>query len=205
MPTITALTAWVLKPSSRGAFLDYRQALGRCASEPLGSQPSVSAIPTAASRRRRLATDRGMGSARLAARPSLSERRPTPNRSISNRFALPLGLEGPAFYVPRTKMGRPAHDNSGRNQESANHREEMEPGARDVPEAAAIPGTGTRLRPSRVARMAPMRREPFRGRRAKCERGWGLALRFSRDLEPFSWGAESASQEPRRCCRKGFT
>ena len=27
--------------------------------------------------------------------------------------------KGQAFYVPRTKMGRPAHDNSGRNPESA--------------------------------------------------------------------------------------
>jgi hypothetical protein len=50
-----------------------------------------------------------------------------------NRFACLSGKEGLAFYVPRTKLGRPAHDNSGRNPESADHREEMEPGAGDVP------------------------------------------------------------------------
>jgi hypothetical protein len=73
------------------------------------------------------------------------------------------------------------------------------------PEAAAIPRTGTRLRHSRVARMAPMRREPFALAAPSASGAGALALRFSRDLEPISWGAESASQEPPRCCRKGLT
>jgi hypothetical protein len=55
------------------------------------------------------------------------------DRMQLNRFACLSGKEGLAFYVPRTKMGRPAHDNSGRNPESADHLEEMEPGAGDVP------------------------------------------------------------------------
>jgi hypothetical protein len=76
-----------------------------------------------------------------------------------NRFALPVGLGRPAFYVPRTKMGRPAHDNSGRSPESADQK--WNRALETFPEAAAIPRTGTRLRHSRVARMAPMRREPF--------------------------------------------
>jgi hypothetical protein len=63
------------------------------------------------------ATSRG---ARLAARPSLSERWATPRIGCSS-IGSPASRarNGPAFYVPRTKMGRPAHDNSGRNPESA--------------------------------------------------------------------------------------
>jgi hypothetical protein len=50
------------------------------------------------------------------------------------------------------------------------------------PEAAAIPRTGTRLRPSRVARMAPMRRETFALAAPGASGAGALALRFSRDL-----------------------
>jgi len=56
------------------------------------------------------------------------------------------------------------------------------------PEAAAIPRTGTRLRHSRVARMAPMRREPFALAAPSASGAGALALGFSRDLEAISHG-----------------
>jgi hypothetical protein len=58
-------------------------------------------------------------------------------------------------------MGRPAHDNSGRNPESADHREEMEPGARNVPGSCGDSANGHPAPFFGVARVAPMRREPF--------------------------------------------
>ena len=122
-----------------------------------------------------------------------------------NRFACLSGKEGLAFYVPRTKMGRAAHDNSGRNPESADHREEMEPGAGDVPGSCGDSANGHPAPSFEGSANGSDAAGAIRARRAECERGWALAPRFSRDLEPIPWGAESASQELPRGCRKGLT
>jgi hypothetical protein len=90
-------------------------------------------------------------------------------------------------------MGRPAHDNSGRNPESADHREEMEPGARDVPGSCGDSANGHPA-PSfegsaNGSDAAGGIREGARGRRAPpplaapgASGAGALALRFSRDL-----------------------
>ena len=102
-------------------------------------------------------------------------------------------------------MGRPAHDNSGRNPESADHREEMEPGAGDVPGSCGDSANGHPAPSFEGSANGSDAAGAIRARRAESASGAGaLALRFSRDLEPISWGAESASQEPPRCCRKGL-
>ena len=91
-----------------------------------------------------------------------------------NRFACLSGKEGLAFYVPRTKMGRAAHDNSGRNPESADHREEMEPGAGDVPGSCGDSANGHPAPSFEGSANGSDAAGAIRARRAEGERGWGV-------------------------------
>ena len=106
-----------------------------------------------------------------------------------NRFACLSGKEGLAFYVPRTKMGRRPMTTAVATRRVRITARKWNRALETFPEAAAIPRTGTRLRHSRVARMAPMRREPFALAAPSASGTGALALPFSRDLEPISWGA----------------
>jgi hypothetical protein len=128
------------------------------------------------------------------------------DRMRLNRFALPLGLgRGRRFTSLVRKWAARPMTTAVATRRVRITAKKWNRALETFPEAAAIPRTGTRLRPSRVARMAPMRRGPFALAAPSASGAGALALRFSRDLEPISWGAESASQEPPRCCRKGLT
>ena len=71
-------------------------------------------------------------------------------------------------------MGRPAHDNSGRNPESADHREEMEPGARDVPGSCGDSANGHPAPSFEGSANGSDAAGAIRARRAERERGWGV-------------------------------
>jgi hypothetical protein len=71
-------------------------------------------------------------------------------------------------------MGRPAHDNSGRNPESADHREEMEPGARDVPGSCGDSANGHPAPSFEGSASGSDAAGAIRARRAECERGRGV-------------------------------
>ena len=86
-------------------------------------------------------------------------------------------------------MGRPAHDNSGCNPESADHREEMEPGARDVPGSC---GDSANRHPAPSFEGSANGSDAagaIRARRAECERDWGVGSAVQPRPKPISWGA----------------
>jgi len=178
--------------SSRRAFLDYRQALGRCAFEkPLGSQPSVSSHldgrveATVGSQRAR-----GMGSAAaLVSPPGLpypkGGRRRGSDAAQSVRLASRVRKGRRFTSLVRKWAARPMTTAVATRRVRITAKK-WNRALETFPEAAAIPRTGTRLRPSRVARMAPMRREPFALAAPSASGVGALALRFSRDLEPIS-------------------